>query len=169
MGKNWRLGKLLLLEKHGEWESTRVLGVDFFDLDSSVRKEVVEGVVFVATVIGSIFPKNAKAENLSIVVQETLESLVWSATFESNLDVFFHLSLIWWSLFHVNHSSSVSEEILWVCLATIHFDALICEESSSEIIAVNESEISSVDVESDAIVKILPGEISLAWIFIGSV
>jgi hypothetical protein len=161
VGKDWGLGELLLFKKHGEWESTRVLGVDFFNFDSAIRKEVVECVIFIATIIGSIFPKNAEAKNLSVIVQETLKSLVWSTTLKSNLDVFFHLGLIWWSLFHVNHSSSVSEEVLWVFLAWAQFNSLVGEESSSEIVTVNKSEISSVDVEGDAVVEILPGEISL--------
>lgn len=169
MGKDWSLGELLLLQKHGEWESTRVLGVDFFNFDSTIRKEVVEGVIFIATVIGSIFPKDAETEDLSVIVQETLKSLVWSTTLKSDLDVFFHLSLIWWSLFHVNHSSSVSEEVLWVFLTWAHFNSLVGEESSSEIVAVNKSEISSVDVEGNATVEILPGEISLSWRFKSSI
>lgn len=169
MGKDWSLGELLLLQKHGEWESTRVLGVDFFNFDSTIRKEVVEGVIFIATIIGSIFPKDAETEDLSVVVQETLKSLVWSTTLKSDLDVFFHLGLIWWSLFHVNHSSSVSEEVLWVFLTWAHFNSLVGEESSSEIVAVNKSEISSVDVEGNATVEILPGEISLSWRFKSSI
>lgn len=169
MGKDWSLGELLLFKKHGEWESTRVLGVDFFNFDSAIRKEIVESVIFIATVIGSIFPKNAEAEDLSVVVQETLKSLVWSTTLKSDLDVFFHLGLIWWSLFHVNHSSSVSEEVFWVFLASVQFNSLVGEESSSEIITVNKSEISGVDVEGDAVVEISPGEISLTRAFIGSI
>lgn len=77
--------------------------------------------------------------------------------------------MIWWSLFHINHRSSVSEEVLWVFLTSVHFNSLVGEESSSEIVAVNKSEISSIDVEGDATVKILPGEISLIWRFTSSI
>lgn len=164
MGEYWCLGKLLFLQKHWEWESSRVLGIDFFDLDSSVGKEVVENVVFITTIVGSILPEDMEAKNFSIVVEEALKGFVWSSTLKLDFDVVFHLSLIWRGLLEVDHFSSMGEKILWVCLWGTKGNSLIGKESSSEIIAVNDSENSLVDIKVGTDVEITP-EVVLGLVF----
>ena len=156
MSEDWGFGKLLLLQEHWEWETAGVLGVDFFNFDSSIRQEVVEDVVFITTVISSILPKDMEAKHLSIIVQEALKGFVWSSTLKLNFDVVFHLSLIRRSLLEVDHSSGMSEEIFWVSLRGSKSDSLVCVESPGEIIAVNDSENSLVDIEVDTNVEVLP-------------
>lgn len=99
----------MLLKKHWEWESTRILSVDLLDFDSAVGEEVVENVVLVSTIVGSILPEDVEAKDFSIIVKEALKSLIWSTTFKLNLNIVLDLSLIRWSLFKVDHSSSMSE------------------------------------------------------------
>jgi hypothetical protein len=164
VSQNRSLGKLLLFQKHWEWESSRVLGIDFFDLDLAIGQEVVENVVFVSTIVGSILPKDVEYKHLSIVIEETFKFFIWSSSFELDFNVFFNLSLIWWSLLHVNHSSSLSEEIIWVSFWSIELNAFVGKESSCEIITVNNSENSFVDVEIAGDVQVLPGVV-LGMIF----
>jgi len=156
MGEDWSLSKLLFLQKHWEWESTRVLSVNLFDFDSTVRQEVVQDVVFITTIVGLIFPQDVESENFSVTVQETLEVLVWSSTLKHNFKVFLNLSLVWWNLLHVNHSSCLSKQVLRVVLISIKLNTFIGKESSGEIITADDSEYSLVDVEVLADVQISP-------------
>jgi len=164
MGKDWSLSQLLLFQKHWEWETARVLGIDLLNLNSSVRQEVVENVILITTVIGSVFPEDVEAENLSIVVKETFESLVWSSSLKEHLDVVLHLSLVWRSLLVVDHQPGLGEKILWVALRWVKSYSFVGVESSSEIIAVDDSENSSVHIEVHSNVKVLP-DVVLGWIF----
>jgi len=59
-------------------------------------------------------------------------------------------------LLEVDHSSGVSEEIFWVSLRGSKSDSLVGVESLGEIIAVNDSENSLVDIEVDTNVEVLP-------------
>jgi hypothetical protein len=163
MGEDWSFSQLLLFQKHWEWETAGVLGIDLLNLDSSIRQEVVEDVVLVTTVIGSVFPEDVEAENLSIVVKETLESLVWSSSLKEHLDVVLHLSLVWRSLLVIDHQPGLGEKILWVALRWVKSSSLVGVESSGEIIAVDDSENSSVHIEVHSNVKVLP-DVVLGWI-----
>jgi hypothetical protein len=160
----------LFLKEHWEWESSGVLGVDLFNFNSSVRKEVVEDVVLITTIIGSVFPEDVETEHFSVIVEETLESFVWSSTFQLNLDVVLQLGLIWRSLFVIDHSSGVSEKIFWVCLRLTEWDTLIGKETPGEIVAVDKSEDSLVDIEIDANIEIRPyvifGLVLWVWKFV---
>ena len=156
MSQYWLLGELLFLEEHWEWESSGVLSVNLFYLDSSVREEVVQDVVLVTTVVSPILPKDMEAQDFPVVVEEALQSLVWSATLQLDLDVVLHLSLVRWSLFEVDHGSGVSKQIFRVTLLGAENDTLVGVESPGKVIAVDNSENSLVDVEVDANVEVLP-------------
>ena len=164
MGEDWSFSQLLLFQKHWEWETAGVLGIDLLNLDSSIRQEVVEDVVFVTTVIGSVFPEDVEAEDLSVVIKETLESLVWSSSLKEHLDVVLHLSLVWRSLLVVDHQPSSGEKIFWVALRWVKSNSFIGVESSGEVITVNDSENSSVHIEVHSDVKVLP-DVVIGWIF----
>ena len=140
MGQNWSLSQLLLLQKHGEGVLTRVLLVDLLDLNLTIRKVVTEDIVLVTSINGLVLPENVEVEDLSVVVEEGLESLVWSSTFQLHFDVVLELSLVRWGLLEVDHGSGVSEEILRVALGLAESDALVGVESSSELVAVDNSE-----------------------------
>jgi len=58
----------------------------------------------------------------------------------------------------------VSEQIFWVSLWLTESDSLVSKESSSEIITVDDSENSLVDIEVDSNVKIFP-EVVLRLVF----
>ena len=163
MGQDWGFGQFLLFQEHWEWETTGVLGIDLLNLNSAIRQEIVEDVVLVTTVIGSIFPEDVEAENLSIVVKETLESLVWSSSLKEHLDVVLHLSLVWRSLLVVDHQPGLGEKICWVALRWVKSNSLVGEESSGEVIAVDDSENSSVHIEVHSNVEVLP-DVILGWV-----
>jgi hypothetical protein len=163
MGKDWGLSELLLLEEHWEWETPGILGVNLLHLDSTIGEEVVQNVVLVTTIIGSVLPKDVEAENFSVVVEETLEGLVGSATLEKHLNVVLHFSLIWGSLLVVDHQSGLGEEILWVAFWVVEWNTLVGVEPSGEIIAVDDSEDSCVHIEVHTNVEVLPNVV-LGWV-----
>ena len=66
------------------------------------------------------------------------------------------LSQIGWVLLHCDHSSGLDEGILWVLLWGIQCDSLVGIEALCEIISINDSEHSAVDVEVDSNVKVSP-------------
>lgn len=170
MGKNWSLSQFLFLQEHWERCSSRVLSVDLLNLNSTIRKEVVENVVLVTTIVGSILPQDIEAQNFSVIVKEAFESLIWSSSLELHFDVLFDLSLIWWGLLHVDHGSSLGEQVLWVAFGSIEWSALVGVESSSEVIAVNDSDYSIINVEVDSNIQILPdvvfGLVMWVWEFV---
>lgn len=61
------------------------------------------------------------------------------------------------SLLHVYHSSSLNKGIIWEVFRFIKVETFILIELVSEIIAINDSEDSSVAAEVDSEVQILPG------------
>jgi hypothetical protein len=156
VGHDWSLGKLLSLEEHWEWESSSIGLVDFLDLNAVIREEVIQNVVLVTSIVGSIFPKNVEGKYLSVVLQKALQVLVWSSTFKLHLDVVLKLSLIGWSLFHVDHSSSVNEWIIWELLWGVKGFSLISVEVFGELIAVNNSENSTINVKVAGQVEVSP-------------
>jgi hypothetical protein len=163
VSKDWGLSELLLLEEHWEWETAGVLGVDLLHLDSTVGEEVVQDVVLVTTIVGSVLPKDVEAENLSVVIEEALEGFVGSATLEKHLNVVLHLGLVWGSLFVVDHQSGLGEEILWIAFGSVECKSLVSEETSGEFIAVDDSEHSCVNIEVHANVEVLP-DVVLGWV-----
>lgn len=50
VSKNGSLGELHLLQKHGEWVLTRVLLIDFLDLNLAVRKIVSDNEVLITAI-----------------------------------------------------------------------------------------------------------------------
>ena len=157
VGEDGSLSQLLLLQKHGEGVLTRVLLVDLFDLNLAIREVVTENIVLVTSINGLVLPENVEVEDLSVVVEEGLKSFVWSSTFQLHFDVVLELSLVRWGLLEVDHGSGVSEEILRVALGLSESDSLVGVESSGELVAVNNSEDSGVDIEVDANVEVSPG------------
>ena len=63
----------------------------------------------------------------------------------------------------VSCQPGLGEKILWVALRWVKSSSLVGVESSGEIIAVNDSENSSVHIEVHSNVKVLP-DVVLGWI-----
>lgn len=137
--------------------------VNFFDLNFLIRKVVVEDVVLVTTVETSVLPKDVEAQHFSVVVQETLESFVWSSSLKLNLNVVLELSLIGWCLLEVDHSSSVREKILWIVFSSVEGYSFVGIESSGEVVTVNDSEHSLVNIEAKSNVHVFPG-VEVGWV-----
>jgi hypothetical protein len=160
MSKNGSLGKSLLLEKHGEWSTSRILGIDFFDLNLAIGKIVVEDVELITTIIGAILPKDIEGKNLTVIIQEGLKSLVGATTFKLDLNILLDLSLIGRGLLHVDHSTSVGEVVLVNTFRGIKSITLVRIEASGEIITVNDAENSSINIEICCQVEIGPRIVS---------
>ena len=60
VGKNWCLSKLLFLEEHREGSTSRVLSIDLFDLNLTIREIVVEDVELLSTIVGAVFPEDVE-------------------------------------------------------------------------------------------------------------
>jgi len=93
---------------------------------------------------------------MSVVLQETLEILVWSTTLKHDLNVVLMLSKIWRVLLHGNHCAGLDERILGIVLGGTESDTLIHEKALGEVISIDNSEHSAVDIQVHANVKITP-------------
>jgi len=128
VGKNGGLGELLASKEHGEGVLTVVGLDDFLDLDCVVREEVIASVVLVAAVVAVVLPHDSKREHLAVVVQEALEVLVGTSTFEHDFDVVLVFGQIWGVLLHVDHGAGVHEGVVGVALRGAKSHTLVCEE-----------------------------------------
>ena len=75
-----------------------------------------------------------------------MQVLVGTTSLEEDLNVVFVLSQIGRVLLEVNHSSGCCETVLWECLCLSEISALVGEEFSRELVAINDSENASIDV-----------------------
>jgi len=63
----------------------------------------------------------------------------------------------------VDHQSGLGEQVFWVSLRWVERTSLVGEETSCEVIAVDNSEDSCVDIEVNADVEILP-DVVFGWV-----
>jgi hypothetical protein len=87
---------------------------------------------------------------MSVILQETFEVLVRSSTLKHHLDVVLVLSKIGRVLLHCDHGTCLHEGVVWVLLWRVECDTLIAVESLGEIVGVNNSEDSTIDIKVDA-------------------
>ena len=73
-----------------------------------------------------------------------------------NFDIFFDLGLIRRSLLHVDHGTSVGEVILRVALSCIERMSFVGIKASCEIITINDTENSAINIEIVSEIKIGP-------------
>ena len=144
-------------KEHGEGVLAVVGLDDFLDLDCVVREEVIASVVLVAAVVAVVLPHDSKGEHLAVVVQEALEVLVGTSTFEHDFDVVLVFGQIWGVLLHVDHGAGVHEWVVGVALRGAKSHTLVGEERAGELVAVNDAEDTSVEVDVDADIQIFPG------------
>jgi len=60
VGKNWGLSKLLFLEEHREWSTSRILSIDLFDLNLTIREIIVEDVELLSTIVRAVVPEDVE-------------------------------------------------------------------------------------------------------------
>ena len=156
VGQDWLLCQSLFLKKHWECVLSRILRVDFLDLDFAIGQVVVEDVVFVAAVVRSIFPENVEAEHFSIVVEEAFERLVGATALEHHLDVVLHFCLVGRRLLIVHHCTRVLEQIFWEWLGRIESSSLARIKSSGKFVTVDNSENTLVNIKVLADAQVLP-------------
>jgi len=156
VSQDWVLGKLLALEELREGSTAAVLCVDLLDLHRVVTEEEVEGVELVATIVSHILPQDLEGEDTTVIVKEALEATVGSATFQLDLDIVLELSLVGRCLFHVDHAASMLERIVRVVLGLSNVATLVGVVAASELVAVNDTEDTSVDVEVHTEAEIRP-------------
>ena len=135
----------------------RVELVDLLDFDGGVRKEVVEAVVLVAAIVTVVLPHDGEGEHLAVVVEETLQVFVGTATFQHNLDVVLVLGEVWGVLLHVYHGAGVHEGVGGVVLASVQSHALIGIKTAGELVTIHDAEDATVDVKVLTTVEVFPG------------
>jgi len=79
-----------------------------------------------------------------------VQVLVGTTSLKEDLNVVFVLSQIGWVLLEVNHGSSCCKTVLWECLCLSEILALVGVEFSRELVAINDSENASIDVQVDS-------------------
>lgn len=156
MSHNWHFGELLALQEHREGIAAVIWLDDFLNLNGVVREEVVETVVFVATIVGVVHPLDSERKDTAVVVEERLKVTVVTATFKRNLKVVLELSLIWGHLFEVDHSASVHEGVIGEALSSTLGLVFVCIEGSGELVAVDDSEDTAIEADVLADAKVLP-------------
>ena len=165
VSQDGRLGKLLLLKKHWEWESATVLGVDLLDLDGVVLEEVVQTVVLLTTVVTAVLPENFEGKYLAVVVKETFQILVRAATFQFDFVVVLVFSQIGRVLLHVDHGTSLGERIVGEVLRAADVNAFVGVECLGELIRVNDAENTGVDIQVLAELEVRPVIGSTGWVW----
>jgi len=70
-------------------------------------------------------------------------------------------------LLHVDHGSGLGEQVLWVSLVWVKSNTFVGKESSSEVIAADNSEYSLVDIEILGNVQVFPGVVLglILWVW----
>jgi len=84
---------------------------------------------------------------MSIIFNEALKILVRTTTLKHNLNVVFVLSQIGWVLLHCNHSTGLLEGVFRIAFWLIKSDTFILIESLGEVISINNTENSAIDIE----------------------
>ena len=154
--EDWVLGQLLSLQELREGSAATVLCVDLFNFDGVIAEEEVQGVEFVTAVVANILPEDLKAEDTSIIVQETLEAAVRTSTLQFDLNIILEFSLIGRNLLHINHRSGELEWVFWVILSLANILAFVRKVRTSELITVYNAEDTVIDVEVHAQREIRP-------------
>ena len=165
VSKDWRLGKLLLLKEHREWESTTILGINFLNFHRIILKEEVKSVVLVTTIVTVVLPKDFEGENLAIIIKERFQVLVGAATFQFNFVVVLVFSKIRRVLLEVDHSSVMLKWIIWKCFGAANINSFVGIESLGKVISIENTEDARVDIKIGAKFQIGPIIGSAGWIW----
>jgi len=107
---------------------TTVWLYDFFDFNIVVREEIVKSEEFVTAVVAVVLPHDGEGEYLAVVVEEALEVLVGTSTFEHDFDVVLVFGQVWGVLLHVDHGAGVHKGIIWHRLSALEVNTLISVE-----------------------------------------
>jgi len=156
VSKKWLLCELLSLKKHWERNLAVVGLVDFLHFNGLIGQEEVEDIVLVTTVIAGVFPKDVEREDLTVILEEAVEVLVWATSLEHDLDIVLVLSKIGRILLHRDHCASLGERIVGIALSAIQSNSFVGVEPAGEVISIHNTENAAVDVEVDSDVKVAP-------------
>ena len=150
------LGKLLALEELREGGTATVLCVNLLNLYRIVTEEEVECVELVTTIVCCVLPQDLEGEDTAVIVKEALEATVGSTTLQFDLDIVLKLSLVGRCLFHIDHGASMLEWVIRVVLSWANVLTLVRVVATSEFIAINNVEDTSVDIDVHAKAEIRP-------------
>jgi hypothetical protein len=155
--------ELLTSKEHGEGVLAVVRLDDFLDLNGVVGEEVVATVVLVATIVTVVLPHNSEGEHLAVIIEERLEVLVGATTLKHHFDVVLVFSQIWGVLLHVDHGAGVHKRIIGKSFAAAKGDTFVSVERASELVAVNNAEDTTVEVNISTNLEIAPSE-GIDWV-----
>jgi hypothetical protein len=166
VGEDGSHSELLTSKEH--WEGVlAVVGLDdFLDLNGVVGEEVVATVVFVTTIVTVVLPHNGEGEDLAVIIEERLEVLVGTTTFKHHFDVVLVFSQIWGVLLHVDHGAGVHKRIIGKTFTAAKSDTLVSVEGAGELVAVNNAEDTTVEVNISTDLEIAPSE-GIDWVELG--
>lgn len=85
-----------------------------------------------------------------------MQVLVGSASFEHDFDVVFVFGLVRRGLFHIDHGTGLDEGVIGVAFRSIEGYSFVGVETAGEVIAVNNTEHTAVDVQVGAQVQVPP-------------
>lgn len=156
VGEKWLLSELLSLKEHGEWDLSIICLIDFLDFHRLIRQEEVQDVVFIASIVRVVLPQDVERQHASIILQETIQVFVGSATLKHNFDIVLVLSKIGRVLLHGDHCACLHKWIIRILLRCIQCNALISVVSLREIISIYYSKYSAIDIQVDSDVKVFP-------------
>lgn len=94
---------------------------------------------------------------MSIILDKTLEVLVWATSLKHDLNIVLVFSKIGRVLLHGNHSAGLLERITGVALWIIKCNTFNLVESLCEVICINNTENSTVNIEVGSNIQISPG------------
>jgi len=110
-------------------------------------------------------PHDSKREDFAIVVEETFKVFVRTTTLKEDFDIVLEFGCIWGILFHNHECASVYEWVGRIVFLVTNFDAFVCVERTSELIAVDNAENTSVKLNVYSNVEVLPGiGLNTAWL-----
>ena len=91
-----------------------------------------------------------------------MEVLIGSSSLEHDFNVVLVFSQIRWVLFHIDHRPSLNEGVIGPLLSHVQSLSLIRIELAREIVTVNDSKDSAVQIQIQSQVQVLP-RVVLRW------
>jgi hypothetical protein len=91
-----------------------------------------------------------------------VEILIGSSSLEHDFNVVLVFSQIGWVLFHIDHGSGLNEGVIRPLFSHIESLSLIRIELASEVVTVNDSKDSPVQIQIQSQVQVLPSVV-LGW------
>jgi len=149
------LGELLSSEEKREGILSRVLLVDFLDFDSIISQEEVHSVELKTTFKSSIVPDGIKRKDFSVVLEVFGQSTIGVTTLKLNFEIFLVLLGIRRRDLEVLNGGIIVEIVRRSSFRSIKGNTIFFIENSGEVITVENSENSSINMEVNTKINIL--------------